>query len=93
LLIEAIGGAAALLAGEEVPGDADAGVLEGEAIVAFFFFSGTGETRGSNRPASSEQAPVLLAPVSSNSGGETKSSSARGCFDFGVTRPKLVLPP
>jgi hypothetical protein len=61
-MVGAGGGAGASLTGEEVAG----AVLEGEVAVAFFFiFSGAGGTRGSDRPASSEPTPMLLAPVSS----------------------------
>ena len=63
------------LAADEVAGAEGSGtVLEGEAMA---FFWGTGGTRGSARPVSLLPAPVLLAPVSSASGGEKKSSSAR----------------
>jgi hypothetical protein len=71
LLIEAGVGAGASLAGEEVAGGGTGGVLEGEATDACFFFSRTG---GTARPISSKPALVLLAPVSSYSGGEVKSS-------------------
>jgi hypothetical protein len=50
--------------------------LEGEAV-AFFFFSWTGGTKGSDRPTSSEPAPVRLALVSCWFGGEASFSSAR----------------
>jgi hypothetical protein len=36
---------------------------------------------------------MLLAPVSSGSGREIKSSSARKCVGVGATHPELVLPP
>jgi hypothetical protein len=71
---DAGGGAAALLAGEG--GLLGAEVLEGEAV-GLLVVSMTGGTEGSDRPACSEPAPVLPAPVSSISGGEEKSSSAR----------------
>jgi hypothetical protein len=52
--------------------------LEGEELVSFFFFFfGAVGAKGSIPPASSVLAPMLLAPVSSVSGGETWSSSAR----------------
>jgi hypothetical protein len=59
----------------------------------FFFFSRTGGTRGSARPAASSSAPMLLAPVSWFSGGETKSSSARCSGGVGAARPELEVPP
>jgi hypothetical protein len=84
LLADAGGGAAAPLAEE------GGCVLEGEAVVVF---SRTGGTKGSDRPACSEPATVLPAPVSSISGGEEKSSSARLCFHLGAALPELVVPP
>ena len=72
------GAFSAPLADEEVAGAEGSGtVFEGEAVAFFFFFLGTGGTKGSARPASLLPAPVLLAPVSSASGGEKKSSSVR----------------
>jgi hypothetical protein len=76
LLEDAGGGAAAPLAGEEVAGGAVGGVLEREAVDGLVF-SGTDGTRGSGRSLDSEPAPMLTASVSSISGGEVKSSSAR----------------
>lgn len=71
------GASGASFAGEELAGAEESGtILEGEEAGAFFFW-GTGGTRGSARPVSLLPAPVLLAPVSSASGGEKKSSSAR----------------
>jgi hypothetical protein len=84
----AAGGAGASFAGEEV---ADVG-LEGEGAEVFFY-SRTGGTRGSGRPDSSEPAPMLLAPVSSWSGGEMKSSSVREFGGLGAAHPELVFPP
>jgi hypothetical protein len=83
------------LASEEVAGMKVSGtVLEGEAVVFFFFFFlGVGRTGGSVRSASSLPAPMLLAPVSSTSGGEVKSSFARGFGDLGAARPELAFPP
>jgi hypothetical protein len=51
--------------------------LEAEASAVFFFFLGAVGAKGSVRPASSVSPPVLLAPVSRFSGGETMSSSVR----------------
>jgi hypothetical protein len=76
LLIEADGGAATPLAGEGVAGGAVGGVLDGE-VEDGLVFSGTDGTRGSGRSLDSEPAPMLTASVSSISGGEVKSSSAR----------------
>jgi hypothetical protein len=70
-------GAAASLASEEDGGGADDEVLEGEAVDACLVFSKTGGTKGYDRPVSFETTPMLLAPVSSKSRGEEKSSSAR----------------
>jgi hypothetical protein len=51
--------------------------LEAETSAVFFFFLGEVETKVFVRPVSSVSAPVLLAPVSCFSGGETMFSSAR----------------
>jgi hypothetical protein len=67
--------------------------LGGEAVVAFFFFLWTGGIGGSVRPTSLLPAPMLLAPVSSKSGGEVKASSAWEFGSLGAARPKLVFPP
>ena len=77
LLEDAGGGAAAPLAGEGILVAAEEEVLLGEEVDACLVFSGTGGTKRSNRPLSSEPAPMLPAPVSSVSGGEEKASSAR----------------
>lgn len=77
MLPEAGGGAAAPLANEGGLVAAEEEVLLGEEVVVCLVFSGTGGTGGSDRPLGSEPAPVLPAPVSSISGGEKKSSSAR----------------
>jgi hypothetical protein len=87
-LLEDVGGGAAapladgvgfLGAGEEV--------LMGEAI-SLLVSLWTGGTKGSGRPTYSE-----LAPLSSITGGEEKSSSTRGCFLLGATLPELVVSP
>ena len=73
-MVVGLGGAEA----SGVPGVEVSGTdVEGEEAEVFFFFWGTVETKVSVRPASSVSAPVLLAPVSLLSGGETMSSSAR----------------
>ena len=78
--------------GAEVSGaEASGAVLE--EVFFLFFFSGTGGTEGSARPAGSFPAPMLLAPVSWVSGGEAKSSSARGSGGVGAARLELVVPP
>ena len=81
------GGVGVEVAGTEVSGAAL------EEVFFFFFFSRTGGTEGSARPAGSFPAPMLLAPVSWVSGGEAKSSSARGSGGVGAARPELVVPP
>jgi hypothetical protein len=86
---EAGGGAGASLAGEEVGPGADDEVLEGEAACVCRFVSGADRTKGSDHPVSSEPVPVLLAPISSCSGGEEVSSAWR-CFFFGAAHPELV---
>jgi hypothetical protein len=76
------------LAGAEVSGV----VLEGEAV-AFFFFLGEGGTGSSARSASSFPAPMLLAPVSSVSGGE-RNPPPRGDMKVqGPRAPHLWCPP
>ena len=59
------------LAADDVAG------AEGSGTVLAFFFWGAGGTRGSARPVALLPTPMLLAPVSWASGGETTSSSAR----------------
>jgi hypothetical protein len=89
------GGAPGASPGLELAGAEPSGAaLEGEdVLVFFFFFSRTGGTRGSARPAASSSAPMLLAPVSWFSGGETRSSSARCSGGVGAARPELEVPP
>ncbi|KAK1616992.1 hypothetical protein QYE76_022509 [Lolium multiflorum] len=70
------GGMAEPLAGEDGLEGAEE-VLAGEAVGASVLFSRTGGNTGSDRPVYYKPAPVLLAPVSSKSGGEKKSSSVQ----------------
>jgi hypothetical protein len=85
------GASGASLVGDEVASAKDpCTVSEGEAV-AFFFFFGVGGTGGSARSASHVPALMLLAPVSSISGGEVKSSSARGLEGSGAARPQTYI--
>ena len=95
--VEAAGGGVGVTGDEEGAstvflGAGDVAGAEGSGTVLVFFL-GTGGTRGSARLVSLLPAPVLLAPVSWVSGGETRLSSARWSEGSGAARPVLVLPP
>jgi hypothetical protein len=63
------------LAGEDGLEGAEEEVLAGEVVGASVLFSRMGGIKGSDRPVWFKPAPMSLAPVSSDSGGEEKSSA------------------